>query len=107
MEYRALGRTGLKVPVLGFGASPLGGVFGPVDDAQAARAVAEAVDLGVHYFDVAPYYGLTEAEAALGRALRSVPRDRYLLSTKVGRYGSEDFDFAARRVSRSVDESLG
>ncbi len=106
MKYRVLGKTGLEVSVLGFGASPLGGVFGAVDEQQGVRAVHTAVDLGVNFIDVAPYYGLTRAEAVLGSALKEIPRDQYYLSTKVGRYGAENFDFSAARVIASVDESL-
>jgi L-galactose dehydrogenase len=106
MEYRVLGNTGLKVSVLGFGASPLGGVFGEVDEQEGIRAVHTAVDLGVNFIDVAPYYGITLAETVLGKALKEIPRDKYYLSTKVGRYGTEDFDFSAARVIASVDESL-
>lgn len=106
MRYRTLGKTGLSVSILGFGASPLGGVFGPVAQDDADRAVRAALDRGVNFFDVSPYYGATRAESVLGRALTGVPRDRYLLATKVGRYGQNDFDFSAGRVTASVDESL-
>jgi len=106
MQYRSMGNTGLQVSVLGFGASPLGGVFGEVAEPEAVRCVRRALELGVNFIDVAPYYGLTKAETVLGRALRGVPRDAYLLATKVGRYGERDFDFSAERVVRSVDESL-
>lgn len=106
MQYRLLGKTGLHLSVLGFGASPLGGVFGSVDEREAIRAVHTAIELGVNYFDVAPYYGNTQAERVLGKALKTIPRDAYHLSTKVGRYGDTDFDFSADRVTRSVDESL-
>jgi L-galactose dehydrogenase len=106
MRYRPLGKTGLQVSVLGFGASPLGGVFGAIDEAEGIRAVHTALDLGINFFDVAPYYGLTRAEAVLGKALATVPRDAYLLATKVGRYGADDFDFSADRVTASVEESL-
>lgn len=106
MEYRTLGKTGLHVSALGYGASPLGGVFRPIDEAQGIRAVHTAVDLGINFIDVSPYYGLTRAETVLGRALRGVPRDAYYLATKVGRYADAEFDFSARRVTRSVDESL-
>jgi L-galactose dehydrogenase len=106
MEYRALGMTGLNLSVLGFGASPFGGAFGTVSEHDATHAVKSAIDLGVNYFDVAPYYGLTRAEYVLGQALRTVPRDHYYLSTKVGRYGNDVFDFSAPRVTKSVDESL-
>jgi L-galactose dehydrogenase len=106
MEYRALGTTGLRVSVLGYGASPLGGVYGAIDAAEGIRAVRTALDLGVTFIDVSPFYGATRAEALLGRALRGVDRSSYLLATKVGRYGQTDFDFSADRVVRSVDESL-
>ncbi len=106
MHYRTLGRTGLKVSVIGFGASPLGGVFKPVALADGVRAVRTALDLGITFFDVAPYYGLTKAETVLGQALSGVPRDGYVLATKVGRYGQDEFDFSAARVTRSLDESL-
>jgi L-galactose dehydrogenase len=107
MEYRQLGDTGLRVSVLGYGASSLGGVFEPVDEQTGVRAVRTALDLGVNIIDVSPYYGLTLAETVLGRALRGVDRSSYVLATKVGRYGADDFDFSATRVVASVEESLG
>ena len=106
MEYRVLGKTGFEVSVLGFGASPLGGVFGTIDEPEAIRAVHAAFDGGVNFVDVSPYYGITKAETVLGKALAQVERERFYLSTKVGRYGHEDFDFSAERVTRSIDESL-
>lgn len=107
MEYRPLGATGLTVSVLGYGASPLGGVYGPIDEADGISTVRTALGLGVNFIDVAPFYGATRAEALLGKALRNVDRASYILATKVGRYGEDAFDFSARRVTRSVDESLG
>ena len=65
MEYRPLGSTGLTVSVLGYGASPLGGVYGRVDVAEAANSVHAALDLGVNFIDVAPFYGATQAEAPM------------------------------------------
>lgn len=106
MRYRKLGKTGLDVSVMGFGGSPLGGVFGEVDAGECVRTVHEALDAGVNYFDVAPFYGLTRAESMLGKCLTGVSREKFVLSTKVGRYGEADFDFSAARVTRSVDESL-
>lgn len=106
MRYRRLGRTGLEVSILGFGGSPLGGVFGEVDAAECIATVHAALDAGINYFDVAPFYGVTRAETMLGRCLAGVPRDRFVLSTKVGRYGAVEFDFSAERVTRSVEESL-
>jgi len=109
MEYRTLGQTGMEVSVLGFGASSLGGVFHKIDEQAGIRATRLALEKGINYIDVSPYYGLTTAEKVLGRALEGVPRDTYYLSTKVGRYGNdpeEGFDFSAQRVTASVDESL-
>ena len=108
MQLRPLGRTGLQVSLVGFGGSPIGGVFRPVPQAEANATVRAALDAGINYFDTAPFYGATAAESALGRALAGVPRERYVLATKVGRYGhtAADFDFSAARVVRSVDESL-
>ncbi len=111
MNYNPLGRTGLTVSRLSFGASSLGGVFRPVDEAEAIRAVHAALDLGINYFDVAPAYGGTRSETVLGRALRGVPRDRYHLSTKVGKYtqpgayGVDTLDYSRARIRASLDES--
>jgi L-galactose dehydrogenase len=87
MQARPLGKTELDVSILGYGASPLGGVFGDVAEGDAVRAVHAAIDLGINLFDVAPYYGITRAETALGQALRGIPRDRYVLATLVVSYG--------------------
>ena len=107
MEYRKLGQTGLSVSVLGYGASPLGSVFSEINEDDGIRTVHTAIDLGVNYIDVAPYYGLTKAESVLGKALQGIARGRYYLATKVGRYGDRVFDFSAERTISSVDESLG
>src|SRR5580658_6798296 len=100
MEYATLGHTGLRVSKLGFGGSPLGNEF-----AEAERAVHCAIDLGINYFDVAPYYGRTLAETRLGAALVG-RRDRVVLATKCGRYDVAKFDFSTARIRRSIDESL-
>ncbi|KAG6553586.1 hypothetical protein Mapa_004500 [Marchantia paleacea] len=108
LGLRELGATGLKVSCLGFGASPLGSVFGnKVTEEDAIASVNEAVRLGINFFDCSPYYGDTLAETMLGKCLKAlpVPREQYVLSTKVGRYGA-GFDFSADRVTASVDESL-
>jgi aryl-alcohol dehydrogenase-like predicted oxidoreductase len=106
MQYRSLGKTGLELSVIGFGASPLGGVFGSIDESEGIRAVRTAIDSGINFIDVSPYYGLTKAETVLGKALKQLPRDAYYLATKVGRYGQDEFDFSTERVVASVDESL-
>ena len=105
MERRRLGQTGVSLSVLGFGASPLGNIFCPVDTAEGIRAVHFAIDQGIDFFDVSPYYGNTLAEERLGTALIG-KRTHIFLATKCGRYGSDHFDFSAERVKASVDESL-
>lgn len=104
MTRRALGNTGLTLPAIGFGAAPLGGVYGPITQEEADRTVRAALDAGIDFFDVSPYYG--NAEEVLGRALRGIPRDSYTLGTKLGRYGPRDFDFSATRAKSSIEESL-
>jgi len=96
----------LRVSALSFGASSLGGVFKPVSEDTAIRTVHAALDLGINFIDVSPFYGYTKAETVLGKALKGIPRDRYYLATKVGRYGDAEFDFSAARSKRSVEESL-
>ncbi|CAJ2678264.1 unnamed protein product [Trifolium pratense] len=107
MELRELGRTGLKLSSVGFGASPLGNVFGSVSEQQANASVRLAFQSGINFFDTSPYYGGTLSEKVLGKALKAlnVPRSEYIVATKCGRY-AEGFDFSAERVTRSVDESL-
>jgi L-galactose dehydrogenase len=106
MKFRSLGRTGLKVPWLSFGASSLGQEFRPVDLNEAICSVHVALDLGMNFIDTSPFYGRGMSECLLGVALRGVPRDQYLLGTKLGRYDAAHFDFSARRVVESVDISL-
>lgn len=106
MKYRKLGKTGLDVSVLSFGASSLGSVFRETDEAESVRTVHTAVDMGINLIDVSPYYGLTKAETVLGKAISGLPRDRFILSTKAGRYGADHFDFSEKRIISSVDESL-
>ncbi|HEY2953160.1 MAG TPA: aldo/keto reductase [Verrucomicrobiae bacterium] len=106
MQTRALGRTGLQLPILSFGASSLGQEFGPVSLDQALRSVRVALDCGLNFIDTSPFYGRGLSEVLLGIALRDVPRHRYTLCTKLGRYDLQHFDFSARRVAESVDVSL-
>lgn len=106
MKRHSLGATGLETSEIGFGASPLGSVFGVFHESDGIGAVHTALDLGVTFLDVSPYYGATAAETVLGKALRGVDRSSYLLATKVGRYGDAEFDFTGARVKRSVHESM-
>lgn len=108
MQYRKFGKTGWNVSVLGFGASSLAGAFGPVNEKDAVRAVRTAMDLGINFFDVSPYDGAMRAETVLGKALKGVARESYLLATTVGRHGHGEstVDFSAQAVTRGVNESL-
>ncbi|MEU2132032.1 aldo/keto reductase [Streptomyces sp. NPDC018352] len=136
MRRNRLGSSAVEVTELSFGAAAIGNLFTAVDPARAAAAVDAAWDEDVRYFDTAPHYGLGLSERRLGEALRSRPRDSYVLSTKVGRvldplpaeatgsgsgsgYNaglSEGFavpathrrrwDFSADGVRRSIEDSL-
>lgn len=106
MKTRPLGKTGLHLPILGFGASSLGQEFRPVSLEDAMRSVHVALDGGLNFIDTSPFYGRGMSEVLLGIALRDVPRADYTLCTKLGRYDLNHFDFSARRVAESVDVSL-
>lgn len=106
MKTRPLGRTGLNVPILGFGASSLGAEFRSVRLDEALESVRVALECGMNLIDTSPFYGRGMSEVLLGIALQGVPRDSYLLCTKLGRYDLAHFDFSARRVAESVDVSL-
>jgi len=105
MEYRKLGKTNEQISVLGFGASPLGNVFDVCEEKVGVNAVHYAIDHGVNFFDVSPFYGITLAETRLGKALKG-KRNNVFLATKCGRYDLQVFDFSAKRIMASIDESL-
>lgn len=106
METRNLGVTGLQVSKLSFGASSLGQEFRKVDIADAINCVNVALDHGINLIDTSPYYGRGLSECLLGLVLPTLPRDRYILSTKLGRYAPQHFDFSPRRVRESIEISL-
>lgn len=117
-------RTGVEISELGLGTAPLGGLFTAVSDDQSGSVIEKALDVGIRYFDTAPHYGKGTAERRLGVGLIGVPRNKFVISTKVGRLlvagdGSIDadfadadshlirvFDFSAQGVERSLKESL-
>ncbi|WP_374214386.1 aldo/keto reductase [Streptomyces sp. Je 1-79] len=126
VRHHPLGSSEVAVTALSFGAAGIGNLYAPVNVAQAGGAVDAAWDAGIRYFDTAPHYGLGLSEERLGAALRTRPRDTYVLSTKVGRLlrpataGGDDlangfavpathrrvWDFSADGVRRSIQESL-
>ncbi|HEX2909794.1 MAG TPA: aldo/keto reductase [Chloroflexia bacterium] len=105
-----LGKTGLTVPRLGLGSAFLAGPFVSVPERQALEAVEYALEEGIRFFDTAPLYGAGQAEIRLGRILSQVPRDSFVLSTKVGRLVKDDgtvvFDYSRDGILRSFEESL-
>jgi aryl-alcohol dehydrogenase-like predicted oxidoreductase len=109
MEYREIGNTGMRVSNISFGASSLGGVFHPLKEEEGVKAVHTALDNGINFIDVSPYYGNFRAEAVLGKALKGIDRSRYCLSTKVGRYqkdGANCWDYSAEKAVGSVHASM-
>lgn len=121
---RRLGATGIRLPVLGFGAAPIGNLYTEVTDDESMRAIGIALENGIRYFDTAPYYGYGLSESRLGQGLKGVPRDSVRISTKVGRRIYEDaarkpgqegfavagykaeFDYSRDGVMRSFESSL-
>lgn len=106
MQTRPLGTTGLDVPILSFGASSLGQEFRKITIDEAMSSVRVAIDNGMRLIDTSPFYGRGMSEIMLGLALQDIPRDDYLLCTKLGRYDVGHFDFSAQRVAESIDISL-
>lgn len=109
MDYREIGKTGMKVSNLSFGASSLGGVFHSLKEEEGIEAVYVAVESGINFIDVSPYYGHLKAEQVLGKALKNIDRSKYYLSTKVGRYGingENTWDYSGQKAIESVYESM-
>ena len=106
METRILGKSGIALPVLSFGASSLGAEFRNVDVNEALQSVHRALELGMNFIDTSPFYGRGMSEVLLGIALMQHQRQDYLLGTKLGRYSLAHFDFSAKRVEESVHVSL-
>ncbi|MFN9985367.1 MAG: aldo/keto reductase [Pirellula sp.] len=103
---RRLGKTSLNLTSLGFGASSIGAEFGQFDLTTSLASVRTAVDAGINFIDTAAYYGRGMSEVLLGQILPQIPRDQIVVSTKLGRYAPQHFDFSAKRVAESVDVSL-
>ncbi|MCU0716974.1 MAG: aldo/keto reductase [Pirellula sp.] len=106
MQTRKLGNTPYHLPILGFGASSIGAEFGQRDWSASLDAVRTAIELGLSFIDTAAYYGRGMSEILLGQILHEYPRESLVISTKLGRYAPNHFDFSAKRVSESIDVSL-
>jgi L-galactose dehydrogenase len=106
MKTRPLGHTGIDLPILSFGASSLGAEFRSISLEEAMLSTITAIDLGMNFIDTSPFYGRGMSEIMLGLGLKGVPRDKYLLGSKLGRYSDVHFDFSAKRVEESLHVSL-
>lgn len=104
MEYRTLGRTGLRVGVLGFGCGNVGGLLIRGAPAERERAVARALELGINYFDTAPLYGDGRSETNLGQILRAL-KPRVYVGTKFRLPDLPAGEMPAA-VTRSLEDSL-
>ena len=125
IEKAEIRNTGLQVTRVGMGGAPIGGLYTAVEAATAVETIRRAHELGIGYYDTAPLYGSGRSEMLFGEALETIPRDDYVLSTKVGRLlepvaaqpESDQFvdlpsfeptyDYSRDGVLRSIDESLG
>src|SRR5229473_108147 len=105
MEYRLLGRTGVRVSALGFGCGDVGGLMVRGAPADRERGVARALELGINYLDTAPAYGSGESEKNLGQVLRAL-KPQAIVGTK-WRLAAADLADVAGAVARSVETSLG
>lgn len=109
MKYRSLGTTGMRLSILGMGGSGYGNVYGKYDEQEAIDGIKFAIDKGINYIDSAPWYGQGVSESFLGKALKHVPRNRFFIGTKVGRYEQDVhkmFDFSAKKVQQGALESV-
>jgi aryl-alcohol dehydrogenase-like predicted oxidoreductase len=104
MEKRRLGRTGLMVSVLGYGAGAVGGLFTKGEPRDQERAAARAIEAGINYFDTAALYGNGESERNLGRVLKSLRAD-VVVGTKV-RLSAEHRGDVGKAVVQGMEDSL-
>ncbi len=107
MQYRELGRTGLKVSALGFGSWAIGGTWGTVNDSESLAALNRAIDLGVNFFDTADVYGGGRSERLLAK-LRQAHPEKVYIATKIGRgiYPHVAEGYNRANLSASVERCL-
>src|SRR5262245_32538950 len=85
MQYRELGRTGLSVSSISFGAWAIGSSWGPVDDTDSLKALHASIDAGVNFIDTADVYGDGHSERLIARLKKERPHDEFWVATKAGR----------------------
>lgn len=113
VDYRVLGRTGLRVSAIGFGAWAIGGdrhgnSYGPTDDRESLRAIERALELGCNFFDTADVYGHGHSEELLGQ-VAARRRRAMVIATKVGGdfySGQTRMNFSAKHLQFAVEQSL-
>jgi aryl-alcohol dehydrogenase-like predicted oxidoreductase len=108
MKYRALGRTGVDISTVSFGAWAIGGTWGTVTDSESLAALHRAVDLGVNFFDTADVYGDGRSERLLGR-LKRERQESIFVATKAGRRlpAQTVAGYGHANLTAFVDRSLG
>lgn len=109
MEYRTLGKTGLRISKLSLGGGPFGNLYGTCNEEEVIELVRQAIKQGINYLDTAPWYGQGRSETLLGKALKGIPRQAYYIATKVGRYELDYermFDFTTEKTRQSFQKSL-
>jgi D-threo-aldose 1-dehydrogenase len=108
--YKEIGRTGLKIPGVGFGSASIGNLYSEVPETRAIETIQYALEKGICFFDTAPQYGAGLAEERIGLALHGVNRDEFIIETKIGRLIMPDkqevFDYSRDGVLRSLESSL-
>ena len=109
MRYRTLGKTGLRVSMVGLGTMVHAGHFGPMRDEESLQAIDTALDLGVNFIDTSDAYGAGYSETLLGQALKG-RRDKVIIATKGGNVMTGPDrgkrNFAAEYIDGVLHESL-
>ncbi|MEI7607523.1 MAG: aldo/keto reductase [Rhodospirillaceae bacterium] len=111
MRYRRLGRTGISVSEIGFGAWGIGGwqpgqlSYGSTDDATSLNALDRALELGLNFIDTSSLYGLGRSEELIGRVVKG-RRERVVLATKAGYLDHNTVDYSPSALERSLQGSL-
>ena len=125
IQNKTLGKSGIKISPIGFGGATLADLNTKLDDIECYKTLEKAFNSGINYFDTAPLYGYGLSEHRLGNFLKTLNRDQFILSTKVGRYMtpadpdkidrlifkstldfSPNFDYSYDGVMRSFEQSL-
>ena len=99
----------MNLSLIAMGGSGYGNVYGNINEEECIDAVKYAIGCGINYIDTAYWYGQGASELFLGKALKNIPRDKFYIGTKVGRYEldvGKMFDFSAAKVTKSAEESL-